>query len=115
MQTLLYTSVLGLLCLALEILDMRKVLVPFVLAGLAVIFCMNYMEWDSIGAVMMGGIDMSNMMDVSHYSVAFGGELLHMRPYRRLGRTFGFSHHWNWLRLFSPSEHFGSGERAPLG
>jgi hypothetical protein len=21
-----------------------------------------------------------------------------------LGRTFGFSHHWNWLRLFSPSE-----------
>jgi NADH-quinone oxidoreductase subunit N len=52
---------------------MRKVMVPFVLAGLAVIFCMNYMEWDSMGAVMMGGIDMSNMMDVSHYSVAFGG------------------------------------------
>lgn len=73
MQTLIYTSVLGLLCLALEILDMRKVMVPFVLAGLAVIFCMNYIEWDSMGAVMMGGIDMSNMMDVSHYSVAFGG------------------------------------------
>jgi len=72
-QTLIYTSILGLLCLALEILDMRKVLVPFVLAGLAVIFCMNFIEWDSMGPVMMGGIDMSNMMDVSHYSVAFGG------------------------------------------
>ena len=73
MQTLLYTSVLGLLCLALEILDLRKVLVPFVLAGLAVIFCINYMEWDHQGPVILSGINMANMMAVNHFSVAFGG------------------------------------------
>ncbi len=73
MQTLLYTSVLGLLCLALEILDLRKVLVPFVLAGLAVIFCINYLEWDHHGPVILSGINMANMVAVNHFSVAFGG------------------------------------------
>lgn len=73
MQTLLYTSVLGLLCLALEMLDLRKVLVPFVLAGLAVIFCINYMEWDHHGDVVLSGINMANMVSVTHFSVAFSG------------------------------------------
>jgi len=72
-QTLLYTSVLGLLCLALEILDLRKVMVPFVLAGLAVIFCINYMEWEHHGPVILSGINMANMMAVNHFSVAFSG------------------------------------------
>jgi len=72
-QTLLYTSVLGLLCLALEILDLRKVLVPFVLAGLAAIFCVNFMEWNHHGPVILGGINMNNMIRVSHFSVAFSG------------------------------------------
>jgi len=72
-HTLIYTSVLGLLCLALEIMDMRKVLVPFVLASLAVIFYVNFTSWNAMGPVMMGGIDMSNMLDHSHFSAAFGG------------------------------------------
>ena len=60
----------------------------------------------------------ANSLASSHRNMnflAFAAELLHMRPIGAWAGAFGFSHHWNWLRLFSPSEHFGSGERAPLG
>ena len=47
--------------------------------------------------------------------LAFTVELLHMRPIGAWAGASGFSLPWNWLRLFSPSDIFGSGERAPLG
>ena len=87
MHTLIYTSVLGLFCLALEIMDMRKVMVPFVLASLAVIFYVNFTSWDAMGPVMMGGIDMSNMLDQSHFSAAFGGVAIILT-----GLIIGLSH-----------------------
>ena len=40
--TLIYTCCLGLLCLVAEILNLRKLLVPVILAGLAAIFFVNY-------------------------------------------------------------------------
>lgn len=64
---------LGLLCLALEIMNLRKVLVPFVVVALAGIFYINYLEWSHSGAVMISGINVSNMIQVDHFSVAFSG------------------------------------------
>jgi NADH-quinone oxidoreductase subunit N len=72
-QTLLFTSVLGLACLALEILNLRKVLVPFVILALIGILGVNYIEWFHPGEVMLSGIDMRRMMGMDHYSVAFNG------------------------------------------
>lgn len=73
MNTLIYTSILGLICLALEILNLRRVLVTFVLLGLAGIFLVNGQEWAHTGPVMIGGLNMAHMMQVDHFSVAFSG------------------------------------------
>ena len=71
MYTLLYTCCLGLLCLALEIMNMRRFLVPMILAGLAGIFFVNWMDWQQMGPFSMWGIDMSHMMKVDAVSIAF--------------------------------------------
>lgn len=76
MSTLIYTCCLGLLCLVAEILNLRKFLVPIVLAGLAAIFYINYGEWSHTGPVMLSGLDMSRMIQVDHFSVAFNGILI---------------------------------------
>ncbi len=73
MYTLIYTCCLGLLCLVGEILNLRKLLIPMILAGLAAIFVVNCMEWDAAGPVIIGGMDMSHMMRVDSYSIAFSG------------------------------------------
>ena len=73
MQTLLFTSVLGLACLALEIANLRKILVPVVILGLIGILGVNYVEWFHPGEVILGGVDMRHMMGMDHYSVAFNG------------------------------------------
>ncbi len=73
MNTLIYTSCLGLACLVVEVLNLRKLLLPLILLGLAGIFFINYLDWSSTGPVVIGGLDMSHMMRVDHFSVAFSG------------------------------------------
>ncbi len=73
MYTLIYTCCLGLFCLAAEILNLRKILVPVIIAGLAVIFYVNYLDWQQTAPVIIGGMDMSHMMRIDPFSVAFSG------------------------------------------
>lgn len=73
MNTLIYTCCLGLACLLVEVLNLRKVLLPLILLGLAGIFFVNYLEWQTTGPILIGGLDMSHMMRVDHFSVAFSG------------------------------------------
>jgi NADH-quinone oxidoreductase subunit N len=56
-----------------EVLNLRRFLVPLILVGLAGIFYINYSEWQSTGPVVLGGLDMSHMIRVDHFSVAFSG------------------------------------------
>lgn len=76
MYTLIYTCCLGLLCLVGEILNLRKLLIPVVIAGLAAIFFVNYLDWQHAGPVVIGGLDMSHMMQVDHFTVAFNALLI---------------------------------------
>jgi len=65
-----------LLCLVVEIFNLRKALVPVVLTGLAAIFLLNAQDWSAAGPVAIGGMDMSHMMQIDHYAVAFNGLLI---------------------------------------
>lgn len=73
MNVLLYTCCLGMFCLVAEILNLRKVLVPVIVAGLAAIFYINCLGWSAEGPIMLGGMDMSRMMRIDHFSIAFSG------------------------------------------
>ena len=73
MSTLLYTCCLGLFCLVAEILNLRKLLVPVIIAGLAAIFYINFLDWTLAEPIVIGGLDMSRMMRLDHFSVAFSG------------------------------------------
>src|SRR5690606_4313629 len=50
--------------------------VPVVLTGLAAIFLLNAQDWSAAGPVAIGGMDMSHMMQIDHYAVAFNGLLI---------------------------------------
>jgi NADH-quinone oxidoreductase subunit N len=67
MNTLIYTSILGLLCMVVEILDLRKILVPMIILGLATIFYFNLGDWNHVQFFY------NNMIRVDNYSVAFSG------------------------------------------
>jgi len=67
MNTLIYTSCLGLFCMVAEILDLRKLLIPLVLIGLGVIFYVNLGDWGQTTSYY------NNMMRVDNFSVAFSG------------------------------------------
>ena len=71
MNTLIYTTVLGLLCMIAEVINLRKILIPLVIFGLATIFYINFTEWGASGDVIISGINMAHMMKVDHFSVAF--------------------------------------------
>ncbi len=73
MYTLIYTCCLGLACLVVEVLNLRKILLPLILLGLAGIFFANLLDWNSASPVIIGGLDMSHMMRVDNFSVAFSG------------------------------------------
>ena len=73
MQTLIYTCCLGLFCLVAEILNLRKILVPVILAGLAAIFYINVLDWNQTIPIIIGGMNMSHMMHIDQFSVAFSG------------------------------------------
>jgi NADH-quinone oxidoreductase subunit N len=50
MNTLIYTSCLGLFCLLAEILNLRKLLIPIAVLAITAIFGVNYLEWNQSGA-----------------------------------------------------------------
>jgi len=67
MNTLIYASCLGLLCMIAEIMDLRKILVSLVVIGLAVIFYFNFQDWNHLST------HFNQMVRIDNYSVAFSG------------------------------------------
>ena len=70
MKALTYTSFLGIACLLLEIFNLRKVAVPFVLLSLAVIFGLNFTEWNSPQSFY------HDMIRSDNFALAFTGLLI---------------------------------------
>ena len=48
-------------------------MVPAIIAGLGAIFYINSLDWTAAGPVIISGLNMSHMMHVDHFSVAFSG------------------------------------------
>ncbi|MDP3930256.1 MAG: NADH-quinone oxidoreductase subunit N [Bacteroidota bacterium] len=67
MNTLIYTSILGFLCMVLEIFNVRKLIVPLLVLGLALIFGLNLNDWNSNQSFF------NNMVRIDNFSVAFSG------------------------------------------
>ena len=70
MKTLVYTSVLGLLCMLAEMFNLRRFILPLVITGLVAIFGLNVFYW---------GVNQSfyhNMVVIDNFSVAFSGLLI---------------------------------------
>ncbi len=70
MNTLIYTSTLGLLCMLAEMANLRKLILPIAVAGLCVIFGLNVTDWGKSGTYY------HNMVVTDNFSVAFSGLLL---------------------------------------
>ncbi len=70
MKALTYTSFLGIACLVLEIFNLRKVAVPFVLLSLAAIFGLNLTEWNT------NQIYYHDMLRGDNFAIAFTGLLI---------------------------------------
>lgn len=67
MNTLIYTTVLGLACLVLELLNFRKAIAPIVALGLLAIVGFNTLSWDLDEGFY------SNMIFIDNYAVVFSG------------------------------------------
>lgn len=70
MKTLLFTSALGFICMIVEMLNMRRFIVPVAVTGIAVIFGLNLLDWGLAESHFNG------MLVTDNYSVAFSGLLL---------------------------------------
>lgn len=70
MKTLIYTSALGLICLLVEMVNLRKFVVPICITGLIAIFGLNIMDWGGNQAYYNG------MVVIDNYSVAFSALLI---------------------------------------
>lgn len=70
MKTLIYTSVLGVLCMLAEMLNLRKFIVPLVAVGLTAILGVNVLGW----GVNSGFYH--NMVVIDNFSVGFSGILI---------------------------------------
>ena len=70
MKTLVYTSSLGLLTMVLEMLNLRRFVLPVAVLGLAVIFGLNMQSWG------VNHPSYSGMVLIDNYSVAFSGILI---------------------------------------
>ena len=70
MKALTYTSFLGIACLLLEIFNLRKIAVPFVLLSLTVIFGLNTTEWN------LNTVYYHDMLRADNFSLAFTGLLI---------------------------------------
>jgi NADH-quinone oxidoreductase subunit N len=73
MTTLLYTTCLGLFCMLAEVLNLRKILVPAVVLGLAAIFMVNMQQWGMTTPLTLGSVDISHMIKVDNFATAFSG------------------------------------------
>ncbi len=73
MNTLIYTTALGLFCMIAEIFNLRKILIPAILIGLSAIFYVNLNDWNTQSEVIVYGINMSHMVKIDNFSVAFSG------------------------------------------
>lgn len=67
MNTLIYTSVLGFFCMLAEIFNLRKMIVPVLVVGLAIIFGLNMNDWN------LNHSYYNNMVKIDNFAVAFGG------------------------------------------
>src|SRR5205809_462598 len=70
MRTLVYTSLLGMLCMVAEMINLRKFILPLVVTGLVIIFGMN---------AFYVGINQgfyNNMVMIDNFSVVFSGLLI---------------------------------------
>ncbi len=66
MNTIIYTSVLGFICMVAEILNLRKVIIPVAVIGLAAILGLTVMEWGTTAT------HFNDMVRTDNFSVAFG-------------------------------------------
>lgn len=67
MNTLIYTSALGFFAMLLEVLNLRKIIIPAMVIGLAVVFGLNLQDWTHPQTYF------GDMLEVSKFSVAFSG------------------------------------------
>ena len=65
MKTLEYTSILGILCMVAEMLNLRKLVWPLCVVGLFAIFGLNLTGWN------MNAPFYNNMFVIDNFSVAF--------------------------------------------
>lgn len=70
MKTVIYTSALAFVCMAAEMLNLRRFIVPLAVAGLLAIFGLNVLDWGVIES------HYNNMIVTDNYSVAFSGLFL---------------------------------------
>lgn len=73
MTTLLYTTCLGLFCMLAEVLNLRKILIPAVVLGLAAIFVVNMQQWGNTAPLTLGPVSIHHMVRLDNFSVAFSG------------------------------------------
>jgi NADH-quinone oxidoreductase subunit N len=70
MRTLVYTSILGMLCMVAEMINLRRFILPLVIIGLVIIFGMN---------AFYVGVNQgfyNNMVMIDNFSVVFSGLLI---------------------------------------
>lgn len=56
-----------------EVLNLRKILIPAVIIGLAAIFFVNLQDWDHSGLLTLGPVSINHMVKLDNFSVAFSG------------------------------------------
>lgn len=71
MYILIYTCCLGLAVLVGEVLNLRRLLVPIVIVGLAAILGLHIWSPDDVSSLTLGGISISHMVGVDSFSFAF--------------------------------------------
>lgn len=73
MTTLLYTTCLGLFCMLAEVLNLRKLLIPIVVLGLAAIFAINFQLWNVNIPLTLGPVSIAHMVHMDNFAIAFSG------------------------------------------
>ncbi len=73
MTTLLYTTCLGLFCMLAEVLNLRKLLIPAVVLGLAAIFAINLQLWNVNVPLTLGPVSIEHMVRMDNFAIAFSG------------------------------------------
>ncbi len=71
MNTLFISVGLGLFCLVAELINLRKILIPAILAGLGVLLYVTLSQWDNTVPASISGIDLQHMIKFDHFALAF--------------------------------------------